>query len=326
LLRRYNAPCHEKYKPKPGAFYGKTSCSVLSTAHGFRRAACQLSIFCHHVRASPCQSVPVRVLSTLPEMNIALGAKLKHCPAVQTVGLRCNWDDYTSHEQALIRNARRIYFPTVFYAGSLHAAGKSIFPSMASYHHLGDKVRQLALFRFLNVPMPRTRLFMGSRSSRHRAILSRFSFPFIAKIPIGSGLGRGVFLINSSEELSSYLELNTGISYIQEYIPMDMDLRVVIAGHRVIHAYWKRSLSENFRTNVAQGGRVILGDIPGEALEMALNIAESSGIDYAGFDLCVSDGRWMVLEANMNFGTEGFCAAGLRLEKLLCNMICCKDI
>ncbi len=259
-------------------------------------------------------------------MNVALGARLIRCPAVKTVGLRCNWDDYTPEEQALIRNARRIYFPTIFYAGSLHSAGQSIFPSMASYHHLGDKVRQLALFRFLDIPMPRTRLFMGSISSRRRDILSNFSFPFIAKIPVGTGLGKGVFLIKSVEELSAYLELNRGVSYIQEYVPMETDLRVVVAGPRVVHAYWKRSLPENFRTNVAQGGSVILENIPQEAIDMAVDIALSTGIDYAGFDLCVSDGTWMILEANMNFGTEGFAAAGLRIEKILCEMIHKGDI
>ena len=258
--------------------------------------------------------------------NVALGAKLIRCPAVKTVGLKCNWDDYTTEEQALIRGADRIYFPTIFYAGSLHAAGKSIFPSMASYHHLGDKVRQLALFRFLDVPMPRTRLFMGPAEKRTEAIVSHFSFPFIAKIPVGSGLGQGVFLIKTRGDLNKYIELNQGVSYIQEYILMEMDLRVVIVGRRVVHAYWKRSQTGNFRTNVAQGGSVILDNIPSEALDFALKIASASSIDYAGFDLFKKDGRWMVLEANMNFGTDGFRAAGLSLEKILCSMVTTGDI
>ncbi len=254
-------------------------------------------------------------------MKVAIGANLIRCPAVRYVGLKCNWDDYTPSEQAALRDAQRIYFPTIFYAGALYAAGKSIFPSMASYLHLGDKVRQLALFRFLDCPMPRTRLFMGPVSKRKRSILEQFDFPFIAKTPVGSGQGRGVFLIDSHRALTRYLSTNQGISYIQEYIPMDRDLRVVIIGSSIVHAYWKRSDDTNFRTNVAQGGRISLNDIPEEALELALKTARSAGIDYAGFDLCWSGTQWLILEANINFGTEGFTTAGLSIEAILCDMI-----
>ncbi len=254
-------------------------------------------------------------------MKVAIGANLIRCPAVRYVGLRCNWDDYTPSEQTMLQKAQRIYFPTIFYAGALHSAGKSIFPSMASYLHLGDKVRQLALFRFLDCPMPRTRLFMGPAPKRKRDILEQFDLPFIAKTPVGSGQGQGVFLIDSGKALTKYLSTNRGVSYIQEYIPMDRDLRVVIIGSTVVHAYWKRSLGTNFRTNVAQGGQISLNDIPEEALELALKTARAAGIDYAGFDLCWSGSRWLILEANINFGTEGFVAAGLSLETVLCDMI-----
>ncbi len=253
-------------------------------------------------------------------MKVAIGAKLKDCPAVRTVGLRCNWDDYTLHEQSLIREAERIYFPTVFYAGSFHAAGRSIYPSMQSYHHLGDKVRQFSLFRFMGVPIPFTRLFFGSYRRKRSAVLEYFTYPFVGKIPVGTGLGRGVFLIRDDAELSEYLA-STGIAYIQEYIPMQRDLRVVILGKRAVHAYWKSSAPDNFRTNVAQGGSITFDDIPADAVKLALATATASGIDYAGFDLCQSDGRWLVLEANMNFGLEGFMRAGLSFKNMLCDMI-----
>lgn len=259
-------------------------------------------------------------------MKVALGAKLKDCPAVRTLGVRCNWDDYNREEHALIKNADCIYFPTIFYADILHAAGKSIFPSMTSYQLLGDKIRQYALFRFLDIPMPHTRLFFGSCEMKRRNILSCFHYPFIGKIPRGSGLGKGVFLIRDHRELSEYLA-HGNTAYIQEYIPMDMDLRVVILGRKVVHAYWKRHAPGNFRTNVGQGGEIILDEnIPEEALELAENVAAIAGIDHAGIDLCLRGCAWMVLEANINFGTEGFHAAGLELKKILCGMVSSGEI
>ncbi len=253
--------------------------------------------------------------------KVAIGAKLSSCTAVVTIGLRLNFDDYTKREKWLIGQASRIYFPTIFYAGTFHSAGKSIFPSIASYIHLGDKIRQLALFRYLNIPMPRTRILGGSRQARRRQIVECFSFPFVAKIPEASGRGTGVFFIDSYEALDEYLACSSGLSYIQEYLPIERDLRVVIVGSRAVHSYWKVSSPENFRTNVAQGGTVDFRDIPDEAVELALRAARSGGIDYAGFDLCFYKGEWMVLEANMNFGTEGLEAAGISLKEMLCRMV-----
>ncbi len=96
---------------------------------------------------------------------------------------------------------------------------------------------------------------------------------------------------------------------------------MVILGKRAVHAYWKSSAPDNFRTNVAQGGSITFDDIPADAVKLALATATASGIDYAGFDLCQSDGRWLVLEANMNFGLEGFMRAGLSFKNMLCDMI-----
>ena len=259
-------------------------------------------------------------------MKVAIGSKLRQCPGVTTVGLRLNWDDYSREEKRMIREAERIYFPTLFYAGSLHAAGKPIFPSASSYHHLGDKIRQLSLFRFLNIPMPRTMLFAGSLQKREAEILANFDFPFIAKKATGSGQGRGVFLITNREKLKTYLQTCPGVSYIQEYLDFKRDLRVVIIGNRVVHSYWKESASEDFRTNIAQGGQISFENIPQEALNLALKAARVSGIDYAGFDLCESEQGWMVIEANINFGIEGFQAAGLSLKRMLCDMVMAGEI
>ncbi len=258
-------------------------------------------------------------------MKVALGGRLGSCPAVKSMGLKCNWHDYSASQQATIMAARRIYFPTVYYAGTLHAAGKDIFPSFSSYYHLGDKIRQLALFSITETPHPRTRIFFGSEPSRRRKILSRFSYPFVGKVPVGSGRGQGVFLIRNSDELRQYVS-SVSPSYIQEYIPIERDLRVVIIGSKVVNAYWKVSVPGNFRTNVAQGGKISFDDLPEEGLAVALRAARKGGIDYAGFDLCMHCGRWLVLEANMNFGLEGFAAAGLDLGEMLCSMIASNQI
>jgi ribosomal protein S6--L-glutamate ligase len=251
-------------------------------------------------------------------MRIALGYQLSRCPLVFSIGLRTNLADYSPEERDLIQNASKIYFPTIFFADALHAMGKKTFPSVQCYRHLGNKLKQTLLFNLLDVATPETRLFYGKQ--RKIKILNYFDLPCIGKMPIGSSKGDGVFMISNESELEAYLN-KTRIAYIQKYIPLKKDIRVVILGKRVVHAYWKESVPGEFRTNVAKGGRILLDPVPEEILEAGLDVAVRCGFDFVGLDICEHQGKILILEANMNFGTQGFRKAGINYRELLCNMV-----
>lgn len=250
--------------------------------------------------------------------KIALGSQLSRCDAVHTIGLKCNWQDYSEADKRQIRCADKVYFPTVFYAASLYGAGKRIFPSINCYTHLGDKIRQTSLFSIAGVPVPETRIFKGK--NKKEKILDCFGFPFVAKIPSGTGRGRGVFLIRSDRALDKYLE-RTSTAYIQERLSIRRDLRVVVIGNTPVLSYWKKGVDSDFRTNVAMGANISFDDVPREAVALAVETACKCGIDHAGFDVAESDDGFVVLEANMKFGTEGFMRAGLSYRDILCEMV-----
>lgn len=255
---------------------------------------------------------------THPTDRVALGRQLRHCPSVTSLRVRPNLEDYTPQEKALILEAAKVYFPTLLFVEALNAMGKPTFPSVHCYRHFGDKIKQTHLFQLLNVPIPRTRLYYGHR--QHERIQEEFRFPFVGKIPRGSSRGDGVALIRNSDELARYLR-KTRVAYIQEYIPLQRDMRIVVLGQRVVHAYWKEAAPGEFRTNVARGGRVRLDPVTEEARMFARDVALGCGFDHVGFDLCEDQGRLLLLEANMVFGTEGFRAAGLDYRELLKSMV-----
>jgi ribosomal protein S6--L-glutamate ligase len=181
-----------------------------------------------------------------------------------------------------------------------------------------DKIKQTALFNLLKIPHPRTRVFYGDYQKSK--ILQHFSFPFVAKIPRGSALGRGIHLIRNEAELAAYNCL-TRAAYIQEYLNIDRDLRVVLIHSRIIHAYWRIAKPGEFRTNVSQGATISFDDIPEEALALAQNTARLCQLDDVGLDICFSKGRYWVLEANMKYGHEGFRQAGIDFYKIIDEMI-----
>ncbi len=250
-------------------------------------------------------------------LRVSLGRQLSLSRTVHSLPLRCNWQDYTPEERHTIVQAKKIYFPTIFYCHAFYAMGKEIFPSYSSYNLLGNKIRQTSLFSMLGVPHPETRFFFGK--DRMDKILSHFSLPFIGKIPEASSLGQGIFLIDSETALKDYLA-RVRIAYIQKYVPIDRDIRVVVIGKQVVLSYWKIAIATDFRTNVARGGKISFEEVPSEAIGLAKEVASKSGIDHAGFDICISEKGPMVFEANIHFGTEGFEAAGLSYKEVIAHM------
>ena len=249
---------------------------------------------------------------------IALGSRLRDCKNVTTIGVRPNFTDYSHREAELIRNAQKIYYPSSFYADLFDAMGKPTFPGYHTYKCVQDKIKQTAMFQLLNIPHPRTRVYYGKRQKK--AITNHFTFPFVAKIPRGSAMGRGVYLIRQPDELQNYLEL-VDPAYIQEYLSSDRDIRAVIIGQKIVHAYWRIAPENDFRCNIALGGSVSLEPIPPEALDLAMHTARICRWDDVGIDICQHRGNYYVLEGNMKYGKEGFRQAGIDYTALMEAMI-----
>lgn len=243
---------------------------------------------------------------------------MRDCPRVVTLGVRPNFNDYRDHEKKLILQAPRIYYPSSLYADVFTAMGKAIFPSHATYRFAQDKIKQTLLFKLNGVSHPRTRVFYGKRQKT--AIREHFSLPLIAKTPRGSALGRGVFLIRSIKALNQYC-MDHPTAYIQEYLPIDRDMRIVVIGRRVVHAYWRIAPQGDYRTNVAAGGSIDLSPVPEAARQLALETARACGWNDVGIDICQSGQRYYVLEANMKYGLEGFRRAGIDYARLMEQLI-----
>ena len=250
--------------------------------------------------------------------HIALESRLSHCENVITLGVKPNLEDYSKEAMALIRNSKKIYYPSSFHAELFDAMGKEIFPSPHNYLFAQDKIKQTAIFKLQDIPHPRTRVYYGKHQKK--SIIDHFQFPFIAKVPRGSSMGRGVFLIQDQTDLHGYLSLDTP-AYIQEYLQLDRDIRVVVIGREIAHAYWRITAMGEFRSNIAAGGSISLEPVPREALSLALHAAKACGWNDVGIDICAHNRKLYVLEANMKYGKEGFRAAGIDFTDMMANKI-----
>jgi ribosomal protein S6--L-glutamate ligase len=111
-------------------------------------------------------------------------------------------------------------------------------------------------------------------------------------------------MIESRQDWQQYCE-RTSVLYVQEYLPIDRDIRVVIVGDRIVRAYWRTQAEQGFYNNVARGGQVDNSPVPPVVTDLALRLARELGVNHAGFDIALVAGYPYVLEFNRLFGNQG---------------------
>jgi ribosomal protein S6--L-glutamate ligase len=254
-----------------------------------------------------------RGVSENRKLFVALGSRLKGVTEVLTLGVKPNFTDYSEEQKQLIFRASMVLYPTTNYAQFFTTLGKPFFPSLETCLYADEKIKQTNLFSMLGISHPRTKIYYHLH---HRQILSDFAFPFIAKMPRASSGGRGVYKIENRDQLQAYLRL-TPVAYIQEYLPHDRDLRVILVNFEPILSYWRRRDAADFRTNLNQGGTVQFLEVPDDALSLACDAARRCRFNDVGLDLIPYGGTWYVIEANMAYGREGLRLKGMSLKQIL---------
>jgi ribosomal protein S6--L-glutamate ligase len=213
-----------------------------------------------------------------------------------------------------IRSADWVLFPEYWQVNSLiYALKRRIFPNAAAYHLGHDKVEMTrAFWSVCPVHTPQT-LILASGEGAVEEALEQLTFPMVAKEPRNSR-GNGVFLLETRSALREFAAKNP-VLYLQEYLPIRRDLRVVWVGDRVIAAYWRSAAEGSFHNNVAQGGSISFENVPPQALALVERVARELGVDHAGFDLAEVDGHFYFLEFNTLFGNEALNRQGIPIAR-----------
>lgn len=140
-----------------------------------------------------------------------------------------------------------------------------------------------------------------------KKIAQELSFPLIVKESFGS-LGKGVYKVDNFEELLAVMEkVKLKPHLFQEYISyrVGVDVRVMVIGGKTV-ASMERGNGSDFRSNIAQGGKGKVIDLPEEFKIVAESCAEILGLDYCGVDLLYGEnGKPVVCEVNSNAFIDG---------------------
>ncbi len=203
-----------------------------------------------------------------------------------------------------ISSANWVLYPEYWQLNALIYGLKArVFPSQASYllgHNKIEMTRAFEMVAPANTPHTEIR---ANTPSNAEALWELMLLPFVAKLPKASQ-GSGVWLIKDRAEWRAYLE-KTDVLYVQEYLPINRDIRVVIIGDTVVSAYWRLQSDQGFYNNVAKGGVIEQSAVPAQAVNLALHLAQTLDIDHAGFDIAMVGDHPYVFEFNRLFGNQG---------------------
>jgi [lysine-biosynthesis-protein LysW]---L-2-aminoadipate ligase len=151
-----------------------------------------------------------------------------------------------------------------------------------------------------DVPTPKTHFAFSAESAIE--LINKTGFPLVLKPLIGSW-GRGVFPVRDEEMANILLEMReesdsplARIFYIQEMVKRPpRDLRCIVVGDEIVGAIYRYSAQNEWRTNVARGGKAEAAPITNELEDIVLRAAKAVGGGVLGVDLMEDENRGLLV-------------------------------
>ncbi len=180
-------------------------------------------------------------------------------------------------------------------AKTLEYEGYTLINSTECHLNCSSKWYNQILFERAGVRTPQTVLVAHKEGAREAFEKLEADFPIILKTSNGSR-GVGVVWIESLKSLEAITQLlyreNEYIDLIlQEYIPIEYDVRVIVVEGDVVGAMKRPVPKGDFRSNVAQGSEPVAHELTGREIEESIKAAKSVGGSVTGVDFMPAKDR-----------------------------------
>jgi [lysine-biosynthesis-protein LysW]--L-2-aminoadipate ligase len=195
------------------------------------------------------------------------------------------------------------YFKSLHFSNYLEGVGIKSVSSFRTLQTAGNKLfASMELIRN-RVKTPVTVLSFSYQSALNS--LNKVGYPAVLKPVVGSW-GRLISLIGDKYSAEAILEDRQYMSplyqiyYIQEYVEKPgRDIRATVIGGEVVSAIYRISPPDQWKTNIALGGRSEKAEVGEELAEIVLKAAEAVGGEFVGVDVLESPREgYLVNEVN----------------------------
>lgn len=186
----------------------------------------------------------------------------------------------------------------------LEQIGLPVVNSFSVSEICGNKLITSLILKKNNVPTPKTTFAFSTESARE--CMKKLGYPLVVKPIIGSW-GRGVYQIKDQSMADMMLDSRqendnsfSRIYYFQELIDRpSRDIRCIVIGDQIVASVFRYSSENEWRTNVAVGGRTVMAPLTSELKEIVLKASNAVGGGILGVDLMEDKERgYLVHEVN----------------------------
>ena len=187
----------------------------------------------------------------------------------------------------------------------MEVAGIKVINSTYPFRRSRDKYATQYTLQAAGIPIPKT---FTTESLARAYEKTQEMIPIIYK-PILSSMGKGSMKFDETDlAYNAYRMLDRLYQplIIQGYIPNPgRDIRIFVVGDECIGAVYKYIPEGQWKSNVAQGGKMVEEEMPSEIIELGFKAARTMGLDYCGVDIMESSDGPVVLEVNAAPGWQG---------------------
>jgi [lysine-biosynthesis-protein LysW]--L-2-aminoadipate ligase len=184
------------------------------------------------------------------------------------------------------------YFKSLHSTAALEGLGAKVINPLNTAINCGNKLFTHMLMKKKGIQTPKVITAFSSESAL--SALNDFGYPIIIKPTIGSW-GRLIALLRDKEAAKAVFEDREHmfplyqIYYLEEFVSRPpRDIRAIVVGDSVVAAIYRYSEKDEWKTNMALGGRAENCPITNELEDICIKSSQAVGGKIVGVDLMES--------------------------------------
>ncbi len=179
----------------------------------------------------------------------------------------------------------------------------TFLPSLDSQFSNKSKENVTNFCHKYQLPTPKTNIFYDLNQADQ--FLKQTQYPKIIKRSYGPSNYGGFFVhkVDTYQQAKRLFDKKQYFPlYLQDFVPMKADIRVMLIGHKPVCAFWRRPPKGKWLTNTSQGGSMDYQDVPLDILNLAVNSSKAAKAEYWACDIALGhDGSITILECATAF-------------------------
>ena len=210
--------------------------------------------------------------------------------------------DKSNYRDDIILQRCVSYYNNLHSTAAFEGLGAKVINSLHTAIMCGNKLFTHMELSKSNISIPKAFCAFSNQSAM--SILNKNGYPKVIKPVVGSW-GRMIALLNDKEAAEAVIEDREHmyplyhVFYFEEFVKRPpRDIRSIVVGDRVVAAIYRYSGANEWKTNMALGGKAEACKVTSEMEELCIRAAKTMKGEILGVDLMESDNGLLVHEVN----------------------------